>query len=88
METRIQRSRISRGSRRVNESELTDAFDEQPSRYIVGIDLGTTNCAVAYVDTLKADGAIHVFPVQQWVDMAMSEKLNLLPSFHYQPLEA
>lgn len=34
--------------------ETPAAPSEQPSRYVVGIDLGTTNCAVAYVDTLAA----------------------------------
>ena len=36
------------------------------SRYVVGIDLGTTNSALAYVDTKDADGdappAVRVLP--------------------------
>ncbi len=63
-----------------------DAFEEQVSRYIVGIDLGTTNCAVAYVDSeRKADG-IRVIPMLQWVDFGTEERRDLLPSFLYQPL--
>jgi molecular chaperone DnaK (HSP70) len=39
-----------------------------PSRYLIGVDLGTTNSVVAYFDTEKtpdADFPIHVFPVPQ-----------------------
>lgn len=72
----------------MNESQANDGFEQLPSRYVVGIDLGTTNCAVAYVDTQQASAPIHVFPVEQWVDFGTSEKRNLLPSFHYQPLAA
>ncbi len=72
----------------MNESQANDGFEQLPSRYVVGIDLGTTNCAVAYVDTQQATAPIHVFPVEQWVDFGTSEKRNLLPSFHYQPLAA
>ena len=27
------------------------------SRYVVGIDLGTTNCALAWIDTAEGEGA-------------------------------
>ncbi len=70
----------------MNDPHATDGFEDLPSRYIVGIDLGTTNCAVAFVDTEQADAPIRIFPVEQWVDFGTSEKRNLLPSFHYQPL--
>ncbi|MCA9129061.1 MAG: Hsp70 family protein [Planctomycetales bacterium] len=71
--------------------EKSDGFEQELSRYIVGIDLGTTNCAVAYVDTeflsqaTSAPG-IRAFPVEQWVDFGVLEKRELLPSFLYQPL--
>ncbi len=62
-----------------------DGFDEQPSRYVIGIDLGTTNCAVAYWDTLQSS-RIENFPIEQWVDFGTLEKRDLLPSFLYEPL--
>src|SRR5215470_12948497 len=39
------------------------------SRYLVGIDLGTTNCAVAYVDTARSATVQH-FPIPQLVNEA------------------
>jgi len=38
-----------------------------PPRYLIGIDLGTTNSVVAYIDTEGADPGIRVFPVPQLV---------------------
>ena len=73
--------------------EQNNAFDETPSRYIVGIDLGTTNCAVAYLDTESVESGkensnskIRPFSVTQWVDFGTFEKRDLLPSFWYEPL--
>ena len=57
-------------------------------RYIIGIDLGTTNCVVAYVDTQSADAerpAIQLFPVPQLVTPGNVEERDLLPSFLYLP---
>ena len=62
-----------------------DAFEQQLSRYIVGIDLGTTNSAVACVDTQAARPKVESFRVEQWVDFGTRESRELLPSFHYQP---
>lgn len=67
-------------------NQQPDGFEQRLSRYIVGIDLGTTNCAVGYVDTTEADGKIRCFRVKQWVDLGVQEPRELLPSFHYQPL--
>ncbi len=65
---------------------LLDAFEGTLSRYIVGIDLGTTNSAVAYVDTQGKDKhAVRPFPISQWVDFASREPRDVLPSFHYEP---
>jgi len=57
-------------------------------RYIVGIDLGTTNCALAYVDTTETGergdgGAIHVLAVPQVTTAGTLEPRPLLPSFLY-----
>lgn len=66
----------------------SDGFEIQRSRYVVGIDLGTTNCAVAYVDTQQSENApIRSFPLVQWVDFGVQEPRELLPSFHYHALK-
>jgi hypothetical protein len=60
------------------------------SRYIVGIDLGTTNCAVAYVDTFEQEGdspKIRLFGIPQVVAPGTVEQRQLLPSFSYQIAE-
>jgi molecular chaperone DnaK (HSP70) len=64
---------------------LTAAFSEVDSRFVVGIDLGTTNSALAYCDTQAAQPEVQVFPVEQWVDFASREFRDVLPSFHYEP---
>ena len=53
------------------------------SRYIVGIDLGTTNSAVAYVDTATAEHRIASFPIPQLVGEATVAERPTLPSFLY-----
>ena len=59
------------------------------SRYIVGIDLGTTNCAVAYLDTAPASSSASVqsFPLPQLVSEATTAARPTLPSFLYVPGE-
>jgi hypothetical protein len=57
------------------------------SRYVVGIDLGTTNCAVAFVDSHRGgDRAwqVETFLIPQWVDWGQAERRSTLPSFHYE----
>ena len=61
-----------------------------PSRYLIGIDLGTTNSVVAYIDTQKvadAGSPIRVFPVPQLVAHGEVCTLPVLPSFLYFPTE-
>jgi molecular chaperone DnaK (HSP70) len=58
----------------------------QPSRFIVGIDLGTTNSAVGYVDTDHEPWRVETFRIPQLVDVGQLETLETLPSFHYQPV--
>jgi molecular chaperone DnaK (HSP70) len=53
------------------------------SRYIVGIDLGTTNSAAAYVDTATADRRIASFPIAQLVGEGTMAERSTLPSFLY-----
>ncbi len=60
------------------------------SRYIVGIDLGTTNCAVAYVDTKgreRPSADIRLFEVPQLVAPGETAPRSMLPSFLYLPGE-
>ncbi len=57
-------------------------------RYLVGIDLGTTNTAVAYVDTAaRSVGGprLHTFYVPQVVAAGQVAEQDLLPSFLYLP---
>ncbi len=58
------------------------------SRFIVGIDLGTTNCAVAFVDTGArgtGTGPIRTFEVDQLVAAGEVQSRPTLPSFLYLP---
>ncbi|MBX3155088.1 MAG: hsp70 family protein [Deltaproteobacteria bacterium] len=54
-----------------------------PARYLIGIDLGTTNSAVAYVDTEAADPRVRVFEVPQLVAPGEAAPRRQLPSFVY-----
>ena len=63
--------------------DLSDA-DDGPSRFLIGIDLGTTNSAVAYVDTAQAEWAVQDFPIVQLVGPREVEARETLPSFHYE----
>ena len=58
--------------------------DSTPSRYVVGIDLGTTNSAVCYIDTTETPWKIRTFAIPQLVDVGQVEPRETLPSFHYQ----
>jgi len=64
--------------------EFDPLVDELPSRHVVGIDLGTTNSAVSYVDTHQTPWQIRVFAVPQLVAAGQVESRETLPSFHYQ----
>src|SRR5262247_177355 len=60
---------------------------EVSSRYLIGIDLGTTNSAVAYVDTQEPvtvdTPPIHVFNVTQLIAEGEVGAVPTLPSFLY-----
>ncbi|MFO0842726.1 MAG: Hsp70 family protein [Gemmataceae bacterium] len=60
------------------------------ARYLIGIDLGTTNSALAYLDTHhppRPDGRVDIraFPVPQLVAPGEVKDRALLPSFLYLP---
>ncbi|AGK50449.1 hsp70 family protein [Burkholderia thailandensis MSMB121] len=57
-------------------------------RYSIGIDLGTTHCALSYVDLAASDGEktrLDVLPIAQLTAPGAIEAPNLLPSFLYLP---
>ncbi|MCB0120797.1 MAG: hypothetical protein KDE58_01065, partial [Caldilineaceae bacterium] len=63
-------------------------------RYIIGIDLGTTNSALAYVDLVEQSAAppdrppaIHIFDVPQLTAPGTMGTRPVLPSFLYLPGE-
>lgn len=53
----------------------------------IGIDLGTTNSALSFIDPREAEGAdfppVHVLPIPQQVSAHTSEPRRTLPSFLY-----
>jgi hypothetical protein len=57
------------------------------SRFVVGIDLGTTNSALAYVDTgaPEAEARPKQLPIPQVVQPGVVEERPLLPSYLYLP---
>ena len=68
--------------------------EEYQYRYIIGIDLGTTNSAVAYIDLAQqtdqagldqTERAIRLFDIPQFVAQGELGSLSILPSFLYLP---
>src|SRR5271165_3974167 len=68
------------------------AVIDRSSRYLIGVDLGTTNSVVAYIDMqdvpVEGSSGIHVFEVPQLVGPGELRPLPHLPSFLYLPTEA
>ncbi len=63
-------------------------FEDFSYRYIVGIDLGTTNSALAYVDLSRTDSRekrIRFFEIPQLTGPGEVGNLPVLPSFMYLP---
>ena len=57
-------------------------------RYAIGIDLGTTHCALSYVDIEASDGdqaSQAVLQIPQLTGPGSIDELALLPSFLYLP---
>ena len=59
------------------------------SRFVVGIDLGTTNCALAWIDTAEPEETlrVHRLEIPQLVGPGEVAARTLLPSFLYLPGE-
>ncbi len=57
-------------------------------RYAIGVDLGTTHCALSYVDLEDSEGEsiqLDVHPIPQLTAPGSIEERSLLPSFLYLP---
>ncbi len=52
-------------------------------RFLIGIDLGTTNSALAYIDLEKSHVTTQLFAVPQFSTLGKVEALSTLPSFCY-----
>ena len=57
---------------------------QEASRFVVGIDLGTTNSAVGYIDTVEARWQVRTLAIPQVVAPCEVEARQTLPSFHYE----
>src|SRR6185436_7585547 len=53
--------------------------------FLIGVDLGTTNSAVAAVDTRRRNPRVEVFQVPQLTEPGVVERRPVLPSFLYFP---
>ncbi|WP_080807287.1 Hsp70 family protein [Desulfamplus magnetovallimortis] len=67
-------------------------MDFKDKRYVIGIDLGTTNSAVSYVDMNRLEGdhaarSIKIFNVPQLIGAGEFAPVPVLPSFLYIPGE-
>ena len=58
-----------------------------PARFSIGIDLGTTNSALAFAP-LEGDAAPEILPISQWESLAGLAQSPTLPSFLYLPEDA
>ncbi|HWE03294.1 MAG TPA: Hsp70 family protein [Tepidisphaeraceae bacterium] len=67
------------------DTTVADSPDiDAPSRFLIGFDLGTTNSALAYVDTSEKKWIVRDFAIAQLVAPATVESRQTLPSFHYE----
>lgn len=57
-------------------------------RYLIGVDLGTTNSAVSYVDMTHPSRPIQQFHIPQWIKEGVREQQMILPSFLYRDEKA
>ena len=92
MEIGIQRPRrdgvlatVAKDNAAKGDVEFDPLIDKPPGRYVVGIDLGTTNSAVTYVDTDEQPWQVRVLPLPQLVGPGEVESRESSPSFHFQP---
>jgi Hsp70 protein len=70
---------------------LSSSDTQHGARYAIGIDLGTTHCALAWVDLEQSDGeqtVSGILPIPQLDSPGAVQEHALLPSFLYLPHEA
>ncbi len=58
-----------------------------PAKYVIGIDLGTTNCTMAYAEIDQDQPQIQKFNIPQIVATGTQKEEHSLPSFVYFPLQ-
>lgn len=58
------------------------------STFSIGIDLGTTNCALSFLSLATPDAQTQVFPIPQWESPERLAESTTLPSFLYLPTDA
>ncbi|MBD3346632.1 MAG: Hsp70 family protein [Chitinivibrionales bacterium] len=51
--------------------------------FAIGIDLGTSNCAMAYIDLRNPDSGSHIFEIPQYETLDRIARHSMLPSFAY-----
>jgi len=56
-------------------------------QYLIGIDLGTTNCTMSYTPKVEENHSIELFLIEQSVDAQTQSEYPALPSFIYFPLD-
>ena len=56
-------------------------------KLIIGIDLGTTNCTVAFAEADGEERSIQQWPIPQIIAAGTEKEAEMLPSFLYFPLE-
>jgi molecular chaperone DnaK (HSP70) len=66
---------------------LNSLRKSKPARYSIGIDLGTTNSALAFV-SLVGDATPEILLISQWENLAGLAEQPTLPSFLYLPEDA
>src|SRR6516165_117464 len=66
---------------------LPQSYPMNAARFSIGIDLGTTNSAVAYTQ-LNGDAPPERLPIQQWETLETLVEVPMLPSFLYLPEDA
>ncbi len=62
-------------------------MNDPKSRFVVGIDLGTTNSVLSYIDTQAESDKIEIFPCPQIEAPGEVKEHALLPSFIYLPTQ-
>ncbi|MGZ0707433.1 Hsp70 family protein [Coraliomargarita sp. W4R53] len=53
------------------------------ARYFIGIDLGTSNCALSYIDSKDPTAGTQVFKIPQYASLDTVREATSLPSFCY-----